>query len=511
VARSGVPAQPLPWLPIGLVGLTLSSGFGWLALRVRPWRPGIATAPSRVPAVITMKAYQRRHALQGLPLLLGGGLAAVGIEQFLLELDPWLALAFALTVGLAILTRLLKAPRRLRAQATVVIEKLPDEVFAEVADSLSQPRWYPEVTEFVTTSSGPAGVGVTYRQRQLLRDGRLVEVESVVTEYVPGRRYATRLLNGWDEQSTQWTFEPMAEGTRVEVTVRLLIGPIRAISGLGFRQGWRLAATQRWRKALADLKRYLEEGTPAVASTDSGPVFVRSNHWPLDWLEKRFNLRPGWRLSLLSLAATAAVFAAVNLWFAIGFVSLLAIHEFAHYVQTAADGRDPDPPVFLILGAFVMPRRLPAEAIEDARGKLVGPLMATVACAGLITLYAVVPDWHLLTWIAAAAAVNLAGSVAPSSMTDSGALLLVIGRWLPLAGLAIGVGLAAGSIAIGVPSLVLIPAALFYGVGLSLRFGTKRGAYWSTLRTRGRLAFAAAWTAMVLYLCVAGLLAALWL
>jgi hypothetical protein len=82
---------------------------------------------------------------------------------------------------------------------------------------------------------------------------------------------------------------------------------------------------------------------------------------------------------------------------------------------------------------------------------------------------------------------------------------------LPLAGLAIGVGLAAGSIAIGVPSPVLIPAALFYSVGLSLRFGTKRGAYWGTLRTRGRLAFAAAWTAMVLYLCVAGLLAALWL
>jgi hypothetical protein len=43
-------------------------------------------------------------------------------------------------------------------------------------------------------------------------------------------------------------------------------------------------------------------------------------------------------------------------------------------------------------------------------------------------------------------------------MLDSGAIMLVIGRWLPLSGLVIGVALAAGSIVIGVPSLILIPA-----------------------------------------------------
>jgi len=43
------------------------------------------------------------------------------------------------------------------------------------------------------------------------------------------------------------------------------------------------------------------------------------------------------------------------------------------------------------------------------------------------------------------------------------------------------------------------------------QLGNQKGDYWATIRTRGRLAFAAAWTVMVLYLCLAALLAGLWL
>ena len=510
ISRSGVPAQPMPWLPIGLLGLTLSSGFGLLALRVRPGPTPPAT-PSRPAQTITMKAYQRDNALRGLPLLLGAALAMAGIEQLLIELDLGFAIAIPIALIPMLLLPLLKRSRRLVARATVAISKPPDDVFAAVADSPSQPAWFPEVAEVWSTSTGSRGVGTTYRQHQRLRDGRLLEVESAVTEFIPGQRYATQVVNGWDAQSTLWTLQPVAEGTRVEVTVKLVIGPIQAMSGLGFRQGWQLAATQGWEKALADLKRFVEDGTRAAPFAYSGPVFVRSRHRVLSWLEKRFNLGPGWRLSVLSLAVTTGIFVVVSPWFALGFVGLLVIHEFAHYFQTTADGRAPWPPIFLVLGAFVMPRRLPTDAIEDARGKLVGPLLATVACAGLVTLYAFVPDWHLLTWLCAGAAINLIGSVAPSPMMDSGAIVVVIGRWLPLTGLVIGAGLAAGSILIGVPSPVLIPAALLYTIGLSLQVGKPHGDYWARLRTRGRLAFAAAWTVMVLFLGLAGLLAGLWL
>jgi uncharacterized protein YndB with AHSA1/START domain len=511
IARSGVPAQPMPWLPVGLLGLTLTSGFGLLALRVRPGRSGSAATAARPAPSITLKAYQRDNALRGLPLLLGGALAVVGIEQLLIEMDLGFAIALPIVLLPVVVIRVLKGARRLQARATVIISKPPDEVFAAVADTPSQPAWWPEITEVVTTSAGPPGVGTTYRHRQRLRDGRLMEIDTAVTDSVPGRRYATRLLNGWYSQATTWTFEPVPEGTRVEVIVRLIIGPIQALSGLGFRQGWQLATAQRWEKALADLQRFVEDGTRAVAPAGTGPVFVSPRNRLLAWLEKRFNLRPGWLLSSLSLAFTTIVFAVVNPWFAVGFVGLLVIHEFAHFVQTAADGRDPQPPVFLVFGAFVMPRHLPTDAIVDARGKVVGPLMATVACAGLVTIYAFEPGWHLLPWICAGAAVNLLGSVAPSRMLDSGAIMLVIGRWLPLSGLAIGIALAAGSIVIGVPSLVLIPAALFCTIGLSLQVGDQRGEYWASLRTRGRLAFAAVWTVMVLYLCLTGVLALLWL
>jgi len=510
IARSGVPAQPMPWLPVGLLGLTLTSGFGLLALRVPPGRYRSAAAVMPAPS-ITLRVYQRDNALRGLPLLLGGALAVVGIEQLLIEMDLGLAIALPIVLIPIVVVRLLKGPRRLLARATVIISKPPDEVFAVVADAPSQPAWWPEITEVLTTSAGPPGVGTTYRHLQRLRDGRLMEIDSAVTDFLPGRRYATRLLNGWYSQATTWIFEPVPEGTLVEVTVRLTIGPIQALSGLGFRQGWQLATTQRWKKALADLQRFLQDGTRAVAPAGTGPVFVHPRNRLLAWLEKRFNLRPGWLLSALSLAFTTIVFAVVNPWFALGFVGLLVIHEFAHYIQTASDRRDPQPPVFLVFGAFVMPGHLPTDAIVDARGKVVGPLMATVACAGLVTIYAFEPGWHLLPWIGAGAAVNLLGSVAPSRMLDSGAIMLVIGRWVPLCGLVIGVALAAGSIVIGVPSVILIPAALFYAIGLSLQVGDQHGEYWASLRTRGRLAYAAVWTVMALYLCLAGVLALLWL
>ena len=510
VSRSGIPAQPMPWMFIGLLGLTLSSGFGLLALRARPGPAPIATPAPSIKSV-TLKAYQRGVVLGRLPLLLGAVFGALAAEQLLLELDPGAAISLPIAFVILTATLLIIGRRPLVARAAGIIPKPPAEVFTEIADSPDSTAVWPELVEVIQTSPGPAGVGTTYHQRQRMGDGRLVEFDIEITDFIRGQRCATRIVNGWTGQSTTWTLQQVPEGTRIDVATRLALGPILALTSLGMRRGMERAASQRLEKTITRLTRFLVEGTRATAEDESGPVFVNAYASLLHWLERRLNLRLGRRLSLLSLALTAAIAGVLNVWFAVGLVGCLVIHEFSHYFEMVSSGSDPKPPVFLGLAAFVMPGRLPADAITAARASLAGPLMATVACAGLAAIYAVVPDWHLLLWMCSAAALNLIGSVVPSRQLDSGAIMVVIGRWLPLAGLLIGLVLTAMSLLVAVPTYLLIPAAVFYTIGLSIRFNAPRKAYWATVQTRARLAFGAAWAVMALYLLLEGLLAALWL
>ena len=510
VSRSGVPAQPLPWLPLGLLTLTLTSGSGWLALRVRPGPlpPPQASSPLRR---VSLKAYERAIALRSVPMILGAGLALGALAQWLLELHPTFAIELPFVVIPMLFVAALKRFRRVSAAASCVIPKSPGEVFTVIADGRLHAAWDQDIAEVVSTSQGPPGEGSTYRESQRLRDGRIMVVDRAVTAYVPGERYATRVLNGWNSHAAVWTLQAEGEGTRVQVVAELTIGPLLALGGLGYREAWRLAQTKQLEELLANLSRFIVAGTQVQPDPARGPIWIRSQGFLLGWLERRLHLQPGPKLSLLSLAATAAVFGAINLWFAAGYVSLLAIHEFAHYLQLRADRRDPQPPVFWIIGGFVIPRGLPQDAIENARGKLVGPLMATIACGVIATIYAFYPNWHFLLWLCAGAAFHFFGSVLPSRTLDSGAILVAIGGCLPICGLVIGITLAAGSTLLGVPAILLIPAGFLYGLGLSFRFPNFPEPYWEGQRIRGRLAFGAAWTVMVLCLVAFTIFAGLWL
>jgi Zn-dependent protease len=98
------------------------------------------------------------------------------------------------------------------------------------------------------------------------------------------------------------------------------------------------------------------------------------------------------KIALLPTAATALVsIAAWSLFwgwpFAAGFVLLLGIHEMGHVIQLRREGVKAGAPMFIpFMGAVVMMKEMPDDALAEARVGLAGPVLGTAgaaACLGI--------------------------------------------------------------------------------------------------------------------------------
>ena len=93
------------------------------------------------------------------------------------------------------------------------------------------------------------------------------------------------------------------------------------------------------------------------------------------------------KFKLLTTSGTALVsVAAYSLWFgwtfAIGFVVLLFVHEMGHVLQLRREGIKASAPMFIpFLGAVVMMRQMPDDALAEARVGLAGPVLGTAGAA----------------------------------------------------------------------------------------------------------------------------------
>jgi Zn-dependent protease len=93
------------------------------------------------------------------------------------------------------------------------------------------------------------------------------------------------------------------------------------------------------------------------------------------------------KLKVLASAGTALVsVAAYSLWFgwtfALGFVILLFVHEMGHVLQLRREGIKASAPMFIpFLGAVVMMRSMPDDALAEARVGLAGPVLGTAGAA----------------------------------------------------------------------------------------------------------------------------------
>jgi Zn-dependent protease len=120
--------------------------------------------------------------------------------------------------------------------------------------------------------------------------------------------------------------------------------------------------------------------------------------------------------ALVSGAIYCAVLAAVlsatgQRWgwqFALGIVAIIAVHEMGHVAMLARYGLASSAPIFVPgFGAFVRLRRRPANARQDARIGLAGPVWGLVACVGAYAAYLLIhsPIWAAIAQ--AAAFINL--------------------------------------------------------------------------------------------------------
>jgi Zn-dependent protease len=93
---------------------------------------------------------------------------------------------------------------------------------------------------------------------------------------------------------------------------------------------------------------------------------------------------------LLSIGAYALLF---PVWFAVGIVVLIWVHEMGHVVQLRREGIPASAPMFIpFLGAFVAMKQMPKDALAEARVGLAGPVLGTLGGLATLGLYALTGD-----------------------------------------------------------------------------------------------------------------------
>src|SRR3954468_14194277 len=101
-------------------------------------------------------------------------------------------------------------------------------------------------------------------------------------------------------------------------------------------------------------------------------------------------LLPKLKLLTTSASMLVSIAAYTLIWgwrFAVGFVALLFVHEMGHVIQMKREGVKVSGMLFIpFLGAAVGARSMGGNALAEARIGLAGPILGTLATAGLVPI-----------------------------------------------------------------------------------------------------------------------------
>ncbi|CAA9441183.1 MAG: hypothetical protein AVDCRST_MAG78-2453 [uncultured Rubrobacteraceae bacterium] len=92
----------------------------------------------------------------------------------------------------------------------------------------------------------------------------------------------------------------------------------------------------------------------------------------------------------LSMLVSAGAWALVYpVWFAVGMVVLIWVHEMGHVLQLRREGIKASAPMFVpFLGAFIAMKEMPKNALAEARVGLAGPVLGTFGGLATVGIYA---------------------------------------------------------------------------------------------------------------------------
>ena len=141
---------------------------------------------------------------------------------------------------------------------------------------------------------------------------------------------------------------------------------------------------------------------------------------------------------LVSIGAYALLF---PVWFAVGIVVLIWVHEMGHVVQLRREGIPASAPMFIpFLGAFVAMKQMPKDALAEARVGLAGPVLGTLGGLATLGLYALTGD-HLFLGLAYFNFIINLFNLAPLLPLDGGRAVGAMSPVFQVLGLVVMVGL----------------------------------------------------------------------
>jgi Zn-dependent protease len=84
-----------------------------------------------------------------------------------------------------------------------------------------------------------------------------------------------------------------------------------------------------------------------------------------------------------SMLASAAVYIWIGgVWFGVGLVLLIFVHEMGHVLEAKRQGLPVSAPLFIpLLGAFIQMKRMPQDAWHEALNGIAGPILGSVGAA----------------------------------------------------------------------------------------------------------------------------------
>jgi Zn-dependent protease len=141
---------------------------------------------------------------------------------------------------------------------------------------------------------------------------------------------------------------------------------------------------------------------------------------------------------LLSIGVYALLF---PVWFAVGIVVLIWVHEMGHVLQLRREGIPASAPMFIpLLGAFVAMKQMPKDALAEARVGLAGPVLGTLGGLATLGLYAATREPVFLGLAYFNSIINLF-NLAPLLPLDGGRAVGAMSLAFQVAGLVVMVGL----------------------------------------------------------------------
>jgi Zn-dependent protease len=145
-----------------------------------------------------------------------------------------------------------------------------------------------------------------------------------------------------------------------------------------------------------------------------------------------------------------------GVWFAVGFVLLIFIHECGHLLAARKLGLKVGAPVFIpFMGAFIALKDAPKNAWIEAQVGIGGPMLGTLGAGICFALY-LVTDNPMFQGLAYTGFFLNLFNLAPVGFLDGGRIVTALSPWLWLAGLLIVLGMT-----ILHPNFILILILLF--------------------------------------------------